>query len=307
MPGALVRLAVLMLAISVWLVATSADARHRKFKYYDYDFRYSGRQEQDPRQYQDDDRGRAREDERSGRGAFAAVIAELIRSCGAQAAELGNWPLDAITQVVRPDEGQRSALEELREVVGTTVDKLRSECPRDAPRPLAERLDELGHAVDTAIAALDTVRPVLAAFYSALDDEQKARLLLRGERGRDSSLRMTMAHRADGGRAPAPQASGAICERLASALRDWPIRRIERDVRLSDAQRVALYELATVSLKAADALACPAETALTPVGRLDTMRVRFAAVRRAVGSIRPALMRFYEALDQAQQQRFAQM
>ena len=51
----------------------------------------------------------------------------------------------------------------------------------------------------------------------------------------------------------------------------------------------------------------PAETALTPVGRLDTMRVRFAAVRRAVGSIRPALMRFYEALDQAQQQRFAQM
>ena len=78
-------------------------------------------------------------------------------------------------------------------------------------------------------------------------------------------------------------------------------------MRLSDAQRVALYELATVSLKAADALACPAETALTPVGRLDTMRVRFAAVRRAVGSIRPALMRFYEALDQAQQQRFAQM
>ena len=48
-------------------------------------------------------------------------------------------------------------------------------------------------------------------------------------------------------------------------------------------------------------------SALTPVGRLDTMRARFAAVRRAVSSIRPALMRFYEALDQAQQQRFAQM
>jgi hypothetical protein len=51
-------------------------------------------------------------------------------------------------------------------------------------------------------------------------------------------------------------------------------------VRLSDAQRVPLYELATVSLKAADALACPVETALTPVGRLDTMRARFAAAGR---------------------------
>ena len=78
-------------------------------------------------------------------------------------------------------------------------------------------------------------------------------------------------------------------------------------MRLSDAQRVALYELATVSLKAADALACPAATALTPVGRLDTQRARLAAVRRAVSSIQPALMRFYEALDRAQQQRFAQM
>jgi hypothetical protein len=43
--------------------------------------------------------------------------------------------------------------------------------------------------------------------------------------------------------------------------------------------------------------ACPAETALTPVGRMDAMRKRLAAVRAATAAIRPALMHFYEALD----------
>ena len=58
------------------------------------------------------------------------------------------------------------------------------------------------------------------------------------------------------------------------ALRGWPIREIERGVRLSETQRVSFYELVTASLKAADTLAsaCPAETALTPAGRMDIMR-----------------------------------
>jgi hypothetical protein len=100
-----------------------------------------------------------------------------------------------------------------------------------------------------------------------------------------------------------------MCDELAAALRGWPVREIERDVRLSSAQRVAFYELVTASLKAADTLggACPAETALTPVGRMDAMRKRLAAVRAATAAIRPALMHFYEALDQGQKVRFAGM
>jgi len=87
------------------------------------------------------------------------------------------------------------------------------------------------------------------------------------------------------------------------------VREIERVVRLSSAQRVAFYELVTASLKAAETLgsACPAETALTPVGRMETMRKRLAAVRAATAAIRPALVRFYEALDQGQKVRFAGM
>ena len=100
-----------------------------------------------------------------------------------------------------------------------------------------------------------------------------------------------------------------VCEHLTVALRGWPIREIERGVRLSESQRVSFYELVTASLKAADTLAsaCPAETALTPAGRMDIMRKRLAAVRDATAAIRPALLRFYGALDQGQKVRFAEM
>ena len=109
--------------------------------------------------------------------------------------------------------------------------------------------------------------------------------------------------------AAAPGWSGAMCEELAAVLRGWPVREIERDVRLSGSQRVAFYELVTSSLKAAETLgsACPAETSLTPVGRMDAVRKRLAAVRAATAAIRPALTRFYEALDQGQKVRFAGM
>jgi hypothetical protein len=113
--------------------------------------------------------------------------------------------------------------------------------------------------------------------------------------------------------APASAASANLwagaCENLAAVLRGWPIREIERGVRLTEPQRVAFYELVTASLKAADALAsaCPAETALTPAGRMQAMRARLAAVKAATAAIRPALVRFYEALDQGQKVRFAGM
>jgi LTXXQ motif family protein len=60
-------------------------------------------------------------------------------------------------------------------------------------------------------------------------------------------------------------------------------------------------------LKTADTLAsnCPAETALTPVRRLDDLRKRLAAVREATVAIRPTLLRFLGALDQQQKVRFA--
>ena len=245
------------------------------------------------------------------------------RGCAQQGAEFENWPFDAIAQTVG--------------AAGTS-------CGQSAAR-----LEAVEQGIDAALAAFDAIEPALATFYGTLDDEQKTRLYRdmaapaasnapqgaerreaqeeRRERrdysSRRERWRAYAAAREAAAREPtpnqgrsqarsqaaAPPWSGAMCEELATVLRGWPVREIERDVRLSSPQRVAFYELVTASLKAADTLggACPAESALTPVGRMDAMRKRLAAVRAATAAIRPALVHFYEALDQGQKVRFAGM
>jgi hypothetical protein len=267
-------------------------------------------------------------------GLFAAVVEKLVRGCGQQGAEFENWPFDAIAQIVGADEGQRNALAALRESAKAAAQRLAADCPQDVPAAPSARLEAVEQGIDAALAAFDQVQPALATFYGALDDEQKARLY-RDMAAPAATARETTPRRQaqDDRRAPreygsrrdrwrayaaaretAPRQAAAppwtaTCEEFAAVLRNWPVREIERDVRLSSAQRVAFYELVTSSLKAADTLAsaCPAESALTPVGRMDAMRQRLAAVRAATAAIRPALVHFYEALDQGQKVRFAGM
>jgi len=143
--------------------------------------------------------------------------------------------------------------------------------------------------------------------------------------------------------AAAPGWSGAMCEELATVLRGWPVREIERDVRLSSPQRgprdskSAFTRVHSPSKTGVNALndalcvaGCPSRRVLRarhrfaqgrrhaggrlsrrerapPVGRMDAMRKRLAAVRAATAAIRPALTHFYEALDQGQKVRFAGM
>jgi LTXXQ motif family protein len=275
-------------------------------------------------------------------GPFGATIDKLVRGCAAQAAEFENWPFDAISRTVGPDGNQGKALDGLREAAKQAAQRLSTDCPQDVPAAPAARLEAVEQGIAATLAAYDTVEPNLQAFYAALNDEQKARLYRdmaapaaaaaanaaqttgareareerreryssRRERWRAYAAAREAAAREGGGarRAAAPGWNG-MCEELGSVLRNWPVREIERDVRLAGAQRVAFYELVTASLKAAETLssACPAEAALTPVGRMETMRKRLTAVRAATAAIRPALARFYEALDQGQKVRFAGM
>jgi LTXXQ motif family protein len=277
---------------------------------------------------------------RPGRGGpFAAVVEKLVRGCGAQGAEFENWPFDAIAQIVGADEKERNALAALRESAKAASERLAADCPQDVPAAPSARLEAVEQGIDAALAAFDQVQPALATFYGALDDEQKARLYRdmaapaatarettprreaqddrrasREYRSRRDRWRAYAAAREAPARETAPRPAAAppwsaTCDEFAAVLRNWPVREIERDVRLSSTQRVAFYELVTASLKAADTLAgaCPAESALTPVGRMDAMRQRLAAVRAATAAIRPALVHFYEALDQGQKVRFAGM
>jgi LTXXQ motif family protein len=250
-------------------------------------------------------------------GAFGAVIEGLARACLQQAALFQSWPFDDISRIAAPDDAQRGALDTLRAATAAAAEKLSANCPQDVPVPAWARLEAVEQSIDAVSAAFAAVEPTLQSFYAALDDEQKARLL------RDltfSKAQTRMDERAAEQR-PTQRTGGSntraaganpwvgICENLTAALRGWPTSEIERGVRLSEPQRVAFYEFVTFSLKAAETLAaaCPADTALTPVGRMKVLRARLAAVRQATTAIHPALTRFYETLDQGQRVRFAAM
>jgi len=310
----------LVLTLSMCLVSSSAEARRWRWRYFYgvYDYGYMVRSGYDGR------RDRVSEIVETARartgGGFGAVIDRLIRGCAQQAAELQNLPFDEITRIVAPDDTQRSALEALRASATAEAQRVSAQCPQDEPAPPGARLEAVDQAIDTATSTFAAVDPPLRAFYAALDDEQKARLL------RDLTLSKSQAREGDRAaerlerRSRRRGISGAahdgeanawtnICEPLTEALRGWPIREIERRVGLSQPQRVALYELVTSSLKVADTLAgaCPAETALTPPARMALLRARLAAVRQATVAIRPALTQFYEVLDQGQKVQFAGM
>jgi LTXXQ motif family protein len=316
MSGTRILPALVVLALSLSL-ATGAEARKWRWWY-----SYGGH---GASSRSDDDGRRARAEwlnERGkGGGAFGAVVDRLVRGCLQQADELRSWPFDDISRIAAPDDTQRAALEALRTSSAAAAERLVADCPQDVPAPPWARLEAVEQAIDAATAAFAAVEPALQAFYAALDDEQKARLLRdltlapaqpraegrRAERWEERRYR----RRGDtpaGRNAPANGWAG-ICEHLTAALRGWPIREIERGVRLSEPQRVAFYELVTSSLRAADALAgaCPAETALTPPARMALMRARLAAVRSATATIRPALVELYDALDHGQKVRFAGM
>ena len=275
----------------------------------------------------------------------AGAVCSPPRSRSSCAAALRRAPSSRIGRLMRfraasaPTRLQNKALDGLREGAKQAAQRLAADCPQEVSAAPPVRLEAAEQGIAATLAAYDIIEPKLAAFYGALSDEQKARLYRdtaasaassptpRRRRARTRvgpntanaipragifgaimGKRVKLLPANPPRRAAAPGFT-RMCEELGAVLRNWPMREIELNVRLSDAQRVAFYEFVTTSLKAAETLssACPAEAALTPTGRMETMRKRLAAVRAATAAIRPALAHFYEALDQEQKVRFLGM
>jgi hypothetical protein len=113
----------------------------------------------------------------SGGGAFGAVVEQLVRGCAQRGTDLVNWPFDDIARIADPDELQRPALHALRGAAKEAAERLASDCPQQVPAAPSARLEAVEQGIDVALAAFAMLQPVLQAFYGALDDEQKARLL----------------------------------------------------------------------------------------------------------------------------------
>jgi hypothetical protein len=198
---------------------------------------------------------------------------------------------------VRPTENQQQLLDNLRTASEKASNVLQAACPTNQPTTPLGRLDIITSRLEAMLQAADIVRPALASFYDSLDDEQKSRFNEMGQEPGRSAKRGGGAETMSEARVCAGQAPGV--------LPGQAVRRIEQKLRPDARQSEALNELRDASTKAAEELrdACPSETPLTPIGRLDAMAKRLHAMLDASKSLRPALARFYDLLNDEQKAR----
>jgi hypothetical protein len=96
-----------------------------------------------------------------------------------------------------------------------------------------------------------------------------------------------------------------LCSGQVAGLTDWPIDHIAQTVEPDDAQRALLDDVKVATAQALDALraSCPTELPTTPTGRIEAMHTRLVDMRQAVRTVRPALVKFYQSLNDEQKAR----
>ena len=100
---------------------------------------------------------------------------DLTQVCGARASGIAGLPLERIERAVRPDDAQRSALNDLQNATAEASNLLNSDCPTYRALTPVGRLQAMEQRLDAMLRAVQTVQPALEKFYASLGDEQKER------------------------------------------------------------------------------------------------------------------------------------
>jgi len=100
---------------------------------------------------------------------------DLTQVCGARASGIAGLPLERIERAVRPDDAQRSALNDLQNATAEASNLLSSDCPTYRALTPVGRLQAMEQRLDAMLHAVQTVQPALEKFYASLGDEQKER------------------------------------------------------------------------------------------------------------------------------------
>ncbi len=98
---------------------------------------------------------------------------------------------------------------------------------------------------------------------------------------------------------------GRMCSPAAAGFAEWRIDRLERVIKLTEAQRAKFDEFKAASAKAQETLrnGCPTEIPATVTGRMEMMEKRVEAMAQAIRTVRPALEAFYATLSDEQKAR----
>ncbi len=102
-----------------------------------------------------------------------------------------------------------------------------------------------------------------------------------------------------------PQEAASTCAGFAPGVDGLPFQRIEAIIQPTPDQALTLGELKQAMAQASNILsgACPAQTPLTPTGRLDAMEQRLQAMQQAEDVVRSPLEKLYGQLTPQQRQR----
>jgi LTXXQ motif family protein len=307
----------------VMLSSWAAEARH--WRHYEGDWDRTRAQGQLPRgengifwgsnkfpslQRTERDLGPVRPPENAGRRpetiGFGSAVGQLIEGCQRQVAEFKKVPFESIAQTIQPNDDQRAALEAVREAVNDAADTLSTVCPKTVRGSLGEKLVILSHSLDAIASSLRSIRPAFVTFYASLDDEQKARMVIKISSSAPASnagadARVTV----NGQNSSMDLMPDPTCNQWAGALRNFPIRQIQTDMALSDEQHAGLYEVAAELHRTASAVttSCPAEKRFTPIGRLDGQQKTIEAFRQGIDEVQPVFLAFEKQLNDDQRKR----
>jgi hypothetical protein len=216
----------------------------------------------------------------------------LADMCGGDNKDIAGFPVEQFRTAIQPNAEQSAALDELADASQRAAETIRNSCPKDVALTTPNRLAAMQQRIEAMRDAVSMMQPALDKFYGLLSDEQKAKITALAAEHRPAQREDSL--------------SSDSCDAAQPNNADWPSELIERNVKPTDAQRASLAALQDAASKAADILksSCPPQDARTPPARLAAVSARLDAMLQAVGTIRPALDSFYNALTDEQKAAF---
>jgi LTXXQ motif family protein len=216
----------------------------------------------------------------------------VSRMCGDDSRDIADVPIDQIQRAIEPTKTQLDALDDLGNASIRAARAIRDACPKQAVLTAPGRLAAMQQRIEAMITAVAIMRPPLAKLYARLRHDQKAQFNALANDQRKASASRDGLPQCGGNRAAAP---------------DWPVDEIERRLRPTAAQRVALQTLRDANTKAADLIrmSCPdVKAAATPPARLAATARRLEVILQAIKPVRKALDDFYATLSDEQKAQF---
>ena len=98
------------------------------------------------------------------------------RMCSPVSAGFGEWQMNRVEQLIKPNDAQRAKFEEYKAAATKAAADMRSACPTSFPATMPDRIQAMEKRTEAMLLAIKSVRPPLDAFYATLTDEQKKQL-----------------------------------------------------------------------------------------------------------------------------------